>query len=327
QTLKSYEDWSNLNFKEGNIGKGGTPAPLQITPEVAASAPAELTVEDDRRIRRISEPRGQPSVTVNPNASALGGSVTYSLTVSNIDSDDLNGVSITFTLPIGFRYQPGSSQGITSSDPVINNQDLIWAGPFTIPANAGKLTLTFKATASNTSGTFFANVSGSSTNGVVLSSGDTAPVAVGNPGIAPLIIPSPSTAVPPLPSLALPALLMVIIGIFAATVVLVLTQQTSSRAKALLVVTQGQASRNQLPLSHPVIGIGRDHSNHLVFPSDAQISRRHAEIRRESVGYVLYDLRSHNGTFVNDERVTQHALQNGDRIRIGASTIVFQSVR
>ena len=56
----------------------------------------------------------------------------------------------------------------------------------------------------------------------------------------------------------------------------------------------------------------------------SDVSRRHAEIRAVDGGYVLRDLGSTNGTFVNGEPVDGECpLSTGDRIEIGSSTITF----
>ena len=52
-------------------------------------------------------------------------------------------------------------------------------------------------------------------------------------------------------------------------------------------------------------------------------SRRHVEITGNAEGFTLFDLGSTNGTFVNGERVQEHALRAGDRIEIGTSMITF----
>ena len=62
--------------------------------------------------------------------------------------------------------------------------------------------------------------------------------------------------------------------------------------------------------------IGRSHGNSLSLGS-AEISRLHAEIVKEGDGYILRDLGSRAGTFVNDETVIEHTLGHGDQIRIG----------
>ncbi len=57
---------------------------------------------------------------------------------------------------------------------------------------------------------------------------------------------------------------------------------------------------------------------------DGSMSRLHASIRLDDGNrYVIQDLRSKNGTFVNDERVTTASLRFGDRIQIGTSTFLF----
>jgi hypothetical protein len=71
--------------------------------------------------------------------------------------------------------------------------------------------------------------------------------------------------------------------------------------------------------------IGRSRNCDLRLPgSDA--SRRHAEIYPTANGFVVRDLGSTNGTFVNGEQVREHVLQPGDRIQIAASTITFCQV-
>jgi len=60
--------------------------------------------------------------------------------------------------------------------------------------------------------------------------------------------------------------------------------------------------------------------------SDDSSSRRHAEIRPENGSWVLADLHSSNGTFLNGERmVAPTVLKDGDQIRIGGTLLVFNS--
>ena len=70
------------------------------------------------------------------------------------------------------------------------------------------------------------------------------------------------------------------------------------------------------PIEEDPFTIGRSHGNSLSL-SSAEISRVHAEIVRDGERYVLRDLGSRAGTFVNDEAVVEHTLVHGDRIRIG----------
>jgi len=68
--------------------------------------------------------------------------------------------------------------------------------------------------------------------------------------------------------------------------------------------------------------IGRSRSCDLSLRSP-DASRRHAEIAHGPDGWVVRDLDSTNGTFVNGERIVLHLLQPGDRIEIGSDVITF----
>jgi FHA domain-containing protein len=57
---------------------------------------------------------------------------------------------------------------------------------------------------------------------------------------------------------------------------------------------------------------------------DANVSRRHAEVRRIGEGYSLFDLGSTNGTLVNGQSVQETALMNGDVIEVGTTRITFE---
>jgi hypothetical protein len=57
---------------------------------------------------------------------------------------------------------------------------------------------------------------------------------------------------------------------------------------------------------------------------DANVSRRHAEVRRIGDGYSLVDLGSTNGTEVNGQRIQETALMNGDVISVGTTRITFE---
>ena len=57
--------------------------------------------------------------------------------------------------------------------------------------------------------------------------------------------------------------------------------------------------------------------------ADASVSRRHTKIEKQDGGFVITDLDSLNGTFVNDVPVKSRILQHGDRLRIGDSQFVF----
>jgi hypothetical protein len=70
--------------------------------------------------------------------------------------------------------------------------------------------------------------------------------------------------------------------------------------------------------------IGRTPDNQIVIPS-REVSRKHAEIVLGQAGYLLRDLGSPNGTFVNGQKVGEHKLQEGDRITLAGVTFVFKA--
>lgn len=73
--------------------------------------------------------------------------------------------------------------------------------------------------------------------------------------------------------------------------------------------------------------IGRDVTNDIVV-ADAEVSRQHARINRTPGGYVLEDLGSTNGSFVNGERlVAPRVLNPGDLVGLGENvTLTFEAV-
>jgi len=68
--------------------------------------------------------------------------------------------------------------------------------------------------------------------------------------------------------------------------------------------------------------IGRETAANLCI-ADASVSRRHSKIEKKENGFVLTDLESLNGTFVNDLPIKSRLLEHGDRVRIGDSQFLF----
>ena len=92
-----------------------------------------------------------------------------------------------------------------------------------------------------------------------------------------------------------------------------------------LVVIQGTNRGARYALERPdgvAITIGRESSNAIQL-DDHEVSRRHAEVRLVGTTFLLGDLKSSNGTFVNDERIERIELAPGDRIRIGRTVFVY----
>src|SRR5947209_1310782 len=86
---------------------------------------------------------------------------------------------------------------------------------------------------------------------------------------------------------------------------------------ALLTVVEGpdQGKSFELPL-HQTLQIGRN-PEHGICLTDPRVSRVHCWVRHEGNRLVLGDNNSTLGTWVNEERITERALQNGDVLRIG----------
>jgi pSer/pThr/pTyr-binding forkhead associated (FHA) protein len=92
--------------------------------------------------------------------------------------------------------------------------------------------------------------------------------------------------------------------------------------KAILVVRRGPEAGTKFLLDKDVVTCGR-HPSSDMFLNDVTVSRRHAEIRRKDGDFVLVDVGSLNGTFVNRQRVESQILANGDEIQIGKFKLVF----
>jgi hypothetical protein len=76
------------------------------------------------------------------------------------------------------------------------------------------------------------------------------------------------------------------------------------------------------PLELDVVNVGRKLSNALVI-DDARVSRNHAQLRAVKGRYMLFDLNSTGGTFVNGKRITQSALHPGDVISLSGVPMVY----
>ena len=91
-----------------------------------------------------------------------------------------------------------------------------------------------------------------------------------------------------------------------------------AQGRAMLV---GGGKRTVLSGSRVVIGRSRDCD---VTLDDPNVSRRHAELRREGGAWVVADLGSTNGVKVNGRRVNDHPLSPGDEIVLGLERLTFE---
>jgi ABC-type multidrug transport system ATPase subunit len=98
-----------------------------------------------------------------------------------------------------------------------------------------------------------------------------------------------------------------------------LTYRNPRAARAAQSATVAQSY--PLDPNDPQITIGRESAD--IILENPQVSRQHAVIERSDGRHLLRDVGSANGTFVNGQRITQHALRPGDVIQIGAFKLVY----
>jgi hypothetical protein len=109
-----------------------------------------------------------------------------------------------------------------------------------------------------------------------------------------------------------------------------------SRVHATLVIERGTSAGKKFQLSNPEANIGRWDADGGVFPDvdldsddpEAKVSRRHARISLRDGNYLIEDLGSTNGTFVNRGRRLapgdRHPLKDGDEIIVGKTFLRFR---
>ncbi len=91
---------------------------------------------------------------------------------------------------------------------------------------------------------------------------------------------------------------------------------------ALLVVQRGPSAGSRFLLDTDEVTAGR-HPDSDIFLDDVTVSRRHAVFRRRSDGYLVADVGSLNGTYVNRDRIDEVLLSGGDEVQIGKYRLVY----
>lgn len=90
----------------------------------------------------------------------------------------------------------------------------------------------------------------------------------------------------------------------------------------VLIIVGGPGAGKKLPLVPMTMTVGREHDNNIEL-KDEDVARYHARISFQRGQYVLQDLESSSGTWVNDERISETVLKQGDKIRVGATEMVI----
>lgn len=94
-----------------------------------------------------------------------------------------------------------------------------------------------------------------------------------------------------------------------------------NQAPSLVVIASGKTW--QVPFAKEALTIGRHPENDIVL-NTPMASRAHARIERRQDDFILRDLNSRNGTWVNDAKVTEQTLRGGEAIRIGPARLIFK---
>jgi hypothetical protein len=100
---------------------------------------------------------------------------------------------------------------------------------------------------------------------------------------------------------------------------------TIESSRAILREIRPDGSSRSLVAGGRPLTIGRASDNGLVL-ADSRASRHHARLYGRRGALVLTDLGSTNGSWVNDRRIDEMALGEGDRIRIGDTILIVESV-
>jgi transcriptional regulator with GAF, ATPase, and Fis domain len=89
-----------------------------------------------------------------------------------------------------------------------------------------------------------------------------------------------------------------------------------------IIATSGPLKGREMPLTEETLSFGRDDAMDCCL-DDEFVSRHHCNIHLKDGSALLCDLESKNGTFVNDEAISSHRLQEGDRLKVGSSTFTY----
>ena len=94
---------------------------------------------------------------------------------------------------------------------------------------------------------------------------------------------------------------------------------SETRASSAYLIINGSET---FPINMPLVNIGRSSENQLVL-EDLRISRKHAQLRYINGHFVIFDLNSSGGTYVNGQRIVQSVLYTGDVISLAGLPLIF----
>jgi len=96
--------------------------------------------------------------------------------------------------------------------------------------------------------------------------------------------------------------------------------------KAMVVVHRGANKGSRYLIAQERVSVGRSPESE-IFLDDVTVSRSHALIERTGAGFLLTDLGSLNGTYINNQSLKSTPLKCGDEIQIGKFHLIFISAR
>jgi hypothetical protein len=103
-----------------------------------------------------------------------------------------------------------------------------------------------------------------------------------------------------------------------------LEKTVTLREQPVLVITGGPGAGRVFSLSEmATTSLGRAKANDIVL-EDISVSSEHCRIRPENGAFVVHDLKSTNGTYVNERKISNHALTAGDVLKLGETSLQYR---
>jgi pSer/pThr/pTyr-binding forkhead associated (FHA) protein len=90
----------------------------------------------------------------------------------------------------------------------------------------------------------------------------------------------------------------------------------------VLTFMNGPRKGKRIPVNRETFFVGRSSNNNLIL-EDRSVSRKHAVINFLDEHYTVSDLNSFKGVHVNEVKITEAILQDGDRVRLGSTVFLF----
>ncbi len=103
----------------------------------------------------------------------------------------------------------------------------------------------------------------------------------------------------------------------------VAAQPAPTRGSSALLLLQSPSGPQPIQVESTTVSLGRGLSNDVIL-EDTRVSRHHAQLRYKNRRFWITDLGSTNGTFVNNERVSETVLRDGDVLSLGGLELTFR---